>query len=277
MTNIFHYHDYVLFLKDLYLERSQQKKNYTLTLFSSELGIDQSILTRALNGKAGIGNKNALRMANSLFQNEEERIHLLNLIDAKHARSKIKRDQAYLGVVKSIRQKKNRLGKVELEYLSSWLDHAVRQAAFFIKIPRFKPPQKLAEHFLLPIETVQASVSKLQNLGLLEDKGGYLYPSDSYIASNGGKEDEACKSLLKQFSMLAMENLDKTPLKNRFNNAFLMNIKKENLKELRKELERICDHFYEKTRTEGKDDSTFCLAVNFFEIGNSIQKNKEIS
>ncbi|MCB9092340.1 MAG: TIGR02147 family protein [Halobacteriovoraceae bacterium] len=268
-TNILDYQNYVYFLKDYYFKKCESDPEYSISRFATELEIPPSTLNRILNGKRGPSKKNASKICQALFETSSEQEHFYNLVDLSHSESLLNREQARIKVMKVLQDRSQNLGTKQLKALNSWVDFAVRQAAFLFEISPHQDSCKKIETYLgLSKDQVMESLSKLKKLGYLEDIGGRLYPSEPFLYSMSGVDFEAGRKANRELFELALEKYEKTSAKDRYYTNTLMNIDPDKMPLAQEKLENFRKEFNrEMTQELDNKKGVYCLGIQFYELG----------
>ncbi len=268
MINILEYQNYILFLKDLYFLRTQKNYNYSLSCFAEDLHMNTSGISRIFNNQRGPSKESAQKICSILFKKQIESMHFLDLVQMKHGRSVLQREQARMRVLERLQKTAEKLGHNELFLLNNWLDHAVREAAFLFRISPQKPPQDVAHYLGVSVEEVKESLAKLLHVGFIQDMGGYYYPKDSVVYSKSGTPNKSGRNINKQFIEKSLNKLENTPIEERYFASTLMNISSKKIKAAQEILEKFKKDFnVQMTYEEDTKDSIYCLGIQFFELG----------
>lgn len=267
MAKVLDYQDYTQLLRDDYLTRCSKIKDYNLSLYADFLGISVSLISRVLSGKRGISESNANSIAEKITKTKQEQEHFQDLVIVKHSRSIIKKEKARIRIIQRMQKHNSKLGRSDLSLLNSWLDHSLRQAAFFMNIPVFKAPQEVADYFGVSLSEIRASLSKLVQLDLLVDQGGVYRPKDLFVTSKEQYAGEEAKELHFQFIEKSKLALSEHPTHNRDYSVTLLNSNPDHLKKLKEEIKTFRKNIGSKASLKDKDSSgVYCLQVHLFEL-----------
>lgn len=92
------YEDYRQILKNELTRRCGNNALYSLRAFARDIGVSPSQLTEVLGGKHGLSGRKAKTVSQNLGFNKEETNFFVDLVEATHGRSEVKRELAKIRI-----------------------------------------------------------------------------------------------------------------------------------------------------------------------------------
>lgn len=267
MKTVLNYQDYIVFLKDVFFDRSCVLENYTIADFAEEIGLDRSHLNQILNDKKGISEKMAYKVGATLFENDSNQIdHFVSLITAKHARSKVKRDLARKQVFSNL-QKIGEISGDEFSFIGKWYYFAILASTLILDIPVYGSLEELVRFLGLPKNLVSEALEELVQREYLIDQKGYWKTNYSYITTKSPTPSKVIQNFHKQILKLGEEALENQDINERQYSSTIMAISKDKLEDAKKMLLQFDKEFNKEiVNSEETKDSLYCLSYQFFRL-----------
>lgn len=217
MKPVIEYDNYREILRDFYLER-KCRSGFTWRDFAKVAGYSSPVFLKLVcDGKANLSDVGTERVAAAIG---------LAGIDLQYFRLLVAFDQEKNAAVKrslyrQLRDLANEnaielVGEDQYDYYESWLNPVLREIA-----PQMKgaTPAKLASQCVFESDAkgVKRSLALLQNIGLLEKdaRGNYTQSSKTLTTGRLDVASMAIREMHRQMGALAVEALDKVPMKDR--------------------------------------------------------------
>ncbi len=262
MNELLNYKNY---LRDLLNEKIQLNPRYSLRAFARDLDIAPSLLSELLNGKHGLSEKVAKRIAKNLGLSFNEIQVFCDQVISQHSKSLKKREQAgeRIEAIKMIHQK-NSLELDNFKIISDWYHFAILELTY---VENFKSePTWIAKKLGITKHEAAAAIERLLRLDLLEIKNKKLVATEDFTASPDGIPSEAIKKYQRQLIEKALTALSLQSVKNRDITSLIVSVHKSRLPEAKKEIKDFRHRFNTKYGLDKNRDSVYCLSLQFFEL-----------
>ncbi|MBX2987451.1 MAG: TIGR02147 family protein [Bdellovibrionaceae bacterium] len=247
-------------------DRCQRNPRYSLRAFARDLGLQPGKLSEILRGRCGLSGAMAGAVALKLRLNSQERRHFVAMVEAEHARSPLRREQAR-EELKTL-EAQHGFSEIEVEkfkIISDWQHLAIHEAFLTKGFPG--TAAAVARRFGLEENAALEFMERLAAFGMLEkNSDGTWKRIDVSLGLSSGvptRDVRRHHRLLMEKAIDAMENVavaerDMTSLTVAVPEAALPKVR-EMIKEFRRRLNR------EMEETPVKD-RVYCLNVNFFPL-----------
>jgi uncharacterized protein (TIGR02147 family) len=133
MPNIFEYHDFRAFLRDMYTFKKEQYQQFSYRSFALKAGFSSpNFLKLVMDGQRNLTNESVAKMAQGFSLKKNEREYLESLVFMNQAQNHDERNHYYQ---KTISLKNNtvikHLEKASYEYFSKWYYPVIREIVTF--------------------------------------------------------------------------------------------------------------------------------------------------
>ena len=233
------------FLNDAFQQRKGRNSRYSIRSFAKLLQIDQSLLTKVLNGQRALSPETIKRC-----------IEILNG-DTELSGQIIKK------TVKKVRYKT--LDDEIFEMISEWEYFAILEL-FTLKDFKGTDPS-IAKKLNLSMDRVQEIMEKMVRLKFFKKLNSYYIPqSGNNTFAPIEKTSEARKKLYKKVLSLSADSLDNTPLEFRDHSLVTLAIKKSEMPMFKKTITDVRAQLVEIFQKSGEFDEVYQLTINLFPL-----------
>lgn len=209
--------DFRLFLQNEFVRRCRNNPRYSLRAFARTLQVDDSTLSKILNGKRVLGKQATRRLALKLNLGAEAVAEFTSPGGLAQSNSDANYQQLVLD---------------SFQLIADWYHYAILE---LIRVDGFVPENKWVARALgLSVGEVQAAKERLVRLGLMEitAEGRWIDPSNELTTNMGPDIHASAHRLLqKQILEKAIYALETVPLDRRSQSAMTMAIDIERLPE----------------------------------------------
>lgn len=260
------YQDYRDFLRDSLESRLQKNSKYSLRAFARDLNIAPQILSSVLNGKKGISNQMAAKLAIRLNLNDQESSYFCDLVDLVHARSEGSKKIAALRLTRYKQELKYlHLKEDTFRVMSDWYHYAI------LELTLLKGFQSniawMAKRLQISQHEVKQAIDRLLRLGLMkETKDGYIKVEKNTTTTHDVPSD-AIQKFHRQILTKAADALTFQDVTERDLTAMTMAIDIKKLPEAKKrirEFRRELSAFLES----GTQEEVYCFSMQLFRLTN---------
>ena len=230
---IFKHNDYIEILTEEFDKRKAHNKSYSMRAFSRDIGIVPSRLSEVLKGKQGLSGNKAQEISKNLNLNKMEEDFFISLVESKHARSKIARESAQIRL-KKFNYTQNKKQTLDVfKVISQWEHLALLE---LIQLKGSKSDQVwISAKLGISEKKVTTAITRLKNLGLLEQKGEKLKRiNDDYFEWPTEIPSSSIKNYHKGILTKAIQSLFTTPIHQREFRSLVMPIDTNKIKDAKK-------------------------------------------
>ena len=256
--------DYREILKSKLSDRCQKNPHYSLRAFARDLGVSPQRLSHILNGKHGLSVKGAEEMARNLGMSGEEKKVFCTLVQRKHARSKLIREEAEhkLIEIKTVYQD---LSLDHFRIIADWYHFAIMELTL---VNGFKSDYRwIAKSLGIQEIEVKLAVERLLKLEMLEkDKKGNLKLTGNFFADPRGVPSEALRHFHRQLLKKASDALDLQSLEERDVSSTIVAIDSSRIPEAKADLKNFRESFDKKYSSSENKNKVYCLGMTFFNL-----------
>jgi len=256
--------DYKDIIKTKFSERCERNNHYSLRAFARDLGISPQRLSHILNGRHGISETAAEAMALKLGMNQEETQIFCMLVQEKHARSKVAKNQA-IQKLQEIKSSYKTLDVDHFKIISDWYHFAIMELT---QIEGFSSsPKWIAKALGITELQVKAAIERLLRLEMLnKDKKGKLSLTGQFFADPKGVPSEALRKFHRQLMSKASEALDFQGLDERDVTSLILAFNGQDIPEAKKDIKKFRDGFDKKFSKNKIKDQVYCLGIQLFNL-----------
>jgi uncharacterized protein (TIGR02147 family) len=264
--------DYRQYLRERLEDRCQVNPRYSLRAFARDLKISSSRLSQVLQGKQGLSEQWAKKIAQRLGLSSPETEVFCTLVRASDARSKTQRRVAQIALeTQQIRQEPSQTLQLDaFRVISDWYHFALLELTL---LPSFKSePAWIARKLGIARFEAEQAVERLKRLELLEDQRGRLVSSESHLFTGDGVPSDAIRKFNKQVLEKASRAIDLQTMEERDISTLTIAVAQSELprfRELIKGFRKQMNHksMEDAKKTSGnRPDEVYCLAVQFFRL-----------
>lgn len=213
--------DFVQKLKDIFEERKEKNKRYSLRAFARDLNIEASLLSKMFRGQYKLTSKMIIRLGQTLgFSSREISIFLVENRQGDHLRRFSHIDDEVFQVI------------------SNWYYFAVLRAFDIQGFDKFihRVPDMLGVSKC----DFETCLTVLKRLGLLEVRDGRLVRSVGQLSTFPcDRTSEANKKVQIEFLEKAIRSIHDVPIENRDNTTITFSIDRKLIPELKEEIARF--------------------------------------
>lgn len=151
--------DYCTFLKDELHRRTLINKSYSLRAFARDLSMSPSQLSEVMNKKRGLSPSKAVDVAKAMELDEFDTEYFVELVQAKHARSKTARVEAEKEALSKDRLLNRKIITEKHIPMLNWIGYAIRRLS---EHKDFQPePAWIADRLGISVEEVRPRLKYL--------------------------------------------------------------------------------------------------------------------
>lgn len=247
-------------------EKTDKNRRYSLRAFAKDLGISPALLSQVLSGKRGMSDSMARDVARKLKLGAVQQDYFCDLVAADHAKSEAKKTQAQERLKNYDHTKIKQLGLEYFIHIHEWHHYAILEA---IGLKDFQASTSwLAKKLNTEEIRIRIAVERLEEVGLLKitPEGKWL---DTHAHLEIRQDAEATKLALRQYALLGIDALAKTPMSKREHAAFVMSVDSKRVDEAKRVLANFYQSFIEQfDSSEDDKDAIYVLAAQFFPVTN---------
>lgn len=263
-------------LKNKLEERCKANPHYSMRAFARDMNVTPDMISRVFNGKKGLSEKTAEKIATSLGFTHDEKDFFTNLVIESDARSKEKRNLATAKLAKyrsqSTTMTKTRTMQLDVfSVISDWYHFAIME---LMLLDSFKSSSRWISRKLgINEKQTELAIERLIRLGLVDkDEKGNLSADDEFIDVLSGPPSDAIKNFHKQVMEKNLQALYTQTVDEREFSSMILAFDKSNLKKAQELIRNFSENF-EKNLPEPKNkNSVYNLAIQFCRIDNKLSE-----
>ncbi|WII71294.1 TIGR02147 family protein [Bdellovibrio sp. 22V] len=260
------YLNYRSFLVNELEIRKKRNPSYSLRAFARDLAVPVSRLSEVINGKVGLSEERAVKIAERLGFSDSDKELFINLVLSEHARSTVIRNLS----IQRVQQRNEaftRIGEDEFKLVSDWHNIAILE---LLQTPSIEfTPDFIAKRLGINANLVMDSLERLERLKLIVNKNGVWEPTHMARTTTPDIPQEAVRSYHKQVISKALVAIDKQPMEMRDFSSIMLSINKEKLPFAKDRLRQFRRQLMAELETDPVRDSVYCMNFQLFEITES--------
>ncbi|MES2770305.1 MAG: TIGR02147 family protein [Bdellovibrionota bacterium] len=230
-------------LKNEFQRRAEKNPAFSLRALSSKLDMDQSLLTKLLQGKRKFSDANAQKISDFLgvYLNQE----IANTIDSSADYLLMKEDEFFI--------------------ISAWYHFAILE---LIKTKNLKHnPKFVAKRLKITDLEAERALERLERLGFIEfKKNKYWLRKISNSWLNLSDTSTARRTLQKQMQEKSLEALEDVPFDKREHSSLTVAVDPKLLPEIKKKITEFRRSMDKYIMESGNEKEVYNLNVSFFPL-----------
>lgn len=262
---------YTTILKSALEERTGANPAYSLRAFARDLGIKAPNLSAILNGKKGISETKAMEVCEKLGFSDIETSYFCDLVNAKHAKSSLKRNLAKSRIKTFYNQNEVKIIKEDtFKIISDWYHYAILE--LILTEDFLDDPAPIAKRLGINSFQAREALDRLERLELIGIKNGKILSTGIQLETTNGLASNSIKKLNTQLLEKAKESITNQNVDERHLSTLTLAINKEDVKEygsLIEEFKAGINTLSMKKNKAKKPDEVYCLSTQFFKLTKS--------
>lgn len=261
-----HYRHFIL---NEFEKRKIKNPSYSMTAFARDLELKQPTLSRLLNGKIGLSEKNALNIAKRLALTHEETQIFLLLVQSTHSRSPSQKKLALENLSKlELKTSFKKMDELSFLTMQDWKCWAIY---FLTEIDGFKTTIPwIAERLGVTSTEAELAVQKLFQCGMLVEKEGKWIQKEKFPKFQSEVPSQAIQNHHKQILQRAERSLGHVSLNKRNFMSFHLAIDESNYNEFKELLEESITNAISKIKNKSsKKTKVYTASLQFFPLEQS--------
>lgn len=262
--------DFREILKAKLSDRCQRNGKYSLRAYARDLGLSPQRLSHVLSGRHGLSLEAAQQIADRLDLSETEKEMFCNLVQQKHARSEVVRNNAKIKL-KEIKSTYQDLSLDHFKIIADWYHFAILELTL---VENFSSQTKWIAK-TLSISEIEAkhAIERLLKLEMLEqDKKGNLKLTGQFFMDPKGLPSDAVKNFHRQLLKKATDAVDLQSLTQRDFSSTILAIDDSDLPQAKADLKNFRIDFDKKYTKSTKKNKVYCLGIQFHDLTPGIKE-----
>jgi uncharacterized protein (TIGR02147 family) len=252
--------------------RLKRRPQYTLRAFARDLELSPSTLSEFLNGHLGFSRETVSAVAKKLNLSANQTQHLWNLIESKFARNSQKRKEAEIKAKSRLHTEQAKVSLDEFRFIADWYHLAVLELLELSD--DYQDHRKMARALGLTSNKINEVIERLINLRLLTYEGEKLVVNSTITNVGDNVSSASIRLFHAQILTKAHEALESQCLEQRDFSSTIFTISKNDLTEIKKDLNKAWLSIASKYSAREKKDSLYCLSIQFFDL---LKSNTQIN
>lgn len=272
--NVFKYHDYLLFINDWILFKQDSDGNFSIRKWSQFIETSPSLITMILKRQRTLTDPLFFRMIQQmeLKKNERESLTYLRLI--ANSESAEERSNTYNKLIKIPEYKKENSNNLRVfEYLSNWLNVAIRELAFtddFTDDPTWIRNRLRVQSERKDIEKALDFLKKRNYLFL--DKNSKWRPTTTQMDCSEGVYKLSLTDFHRQMLNFAADSINEVKRKNRYIVGHTFSVSKTQYDEVQSILEEALKKIENLKKSDNAND-VYQMEIALFPLTKIIEED----
>ncbi|WP_413612286.1 TIGR02147 family protein [Bdellovibrio sp. HCB-110] len=256
------------FLQAEFMRRLKKNPSYSLRAYARDLEMNSSLLSEVLNNKRGISQKTLLKLSEKFRMTKSHQEIFNDLFLAQSSKSQNIKKNAQDRLKKSREKHRiKRLDKQTFKILSDWYHAAILELT---EITEFKNDSAwIAKKLGISTQQAEDAIERLLQVGLIQEVNGTLKAQPDIVLTNSETTFEAIKQFHRQTLQKAALSFEKDAPAEREFNSMILAIPKEELPELKKQIQIFMQKFWQGLADKPKDD-LYCMNIQFFPVARKV-------
>ena len=256
---------YQHFLLSEFESRKSRNAGYSLRAFARDLDVAAPKLSEILRGKCGLSEASALRISGKIGLSLTETQLFVDLVNAKHSRSKVLKQKAQEKLKSSTAYASySELSLDTFKIISDWSHFAILELT---EVENFKSNHKwIAKKLDLPLAHVESAVERLLDFGLLENVAGKWVQTQKSLSTPSGVPSSEIKKYHRQILSKAEKSLTEDEISTRDFSAMTMAIPEDAFAEIQNEIKMFRRMISNKYLKKDKKTRVYSLAIQLFPL-----------
>ncbi|MCB0421445.1 MAG: TIGR02147 family protein [Bdellovibrionales bacterium] len=256
---------YIEQLKESYLEKRTKNPQLSMNGFARFLGMSPSQFNEVLNGKSGLSEAKAQRIADKLQYSELERELFCLSVVSLHSRSPKLRINARREFKKMMRDKGVQLKLETFSLVSHWYHFAILE---LMRLDHFQSDiHWIAQQLKLEKSTVKEALARLEALGLVKERRGQWVRQEGVVKTTQDIPSEFIKKHHSQVLEKSIQALYDIPVDRREYDSVFLAMDQELVSGLKEKIREFnLKMIREINQKSKKKDVVTCLSIQMFPV-----------
>jgi len=266
--NVLDYTDFRKYLQDYYDEQKKANQAFSYRFFAQRAGYNSSSLYKDIaEGNKGLNLGQVVKFSKALGHSKREAEYFENMVCFGQAQSAEEKNRYFERMLKLINPKSKHIDTRQYEYFSKWYYPAVRElfSVFNLRDDYATIAQSLAPR--ITQDEARKAVNLLSRLGFIQKNAqGYYKPIDPSLTTGPDIKSLAITNFQRNMMELAMQAIDRHPLKHRDISTITMSIPKGKAEAIKAEVTAFRKRLVSMTAGNEGVDSVWQLNMQFFPL-----------
>lgn len=247
-----------------YEQRFKRNPSYSWRSFARDLKLSPSMLSEFLKGRYGLSRAKASYIAQLIRLDQPNTEHFIDLLEAGFHRLPAQRELARLRATERLAQ----THAISAEVISQLMDWTYFAAMEILGIQKGQLPEESGwlKPFRQYAQRAREAVGQLNKLDLLREENGGVVPRDEITIAGEQAREEDTIHLHSQVLDLAQKALKELSSEDRESISAFASVNKDDLPEMRKELNDALMEVLNKYSNRPKADAVICVSLQGFTV-----------
>ncbi len=256
--------EYCRRLKSELEQRCQHNARYSLRSFARDIGMSPGRLSEILRGNCGLSTTTAGRIAKRLGWSTHETKYFINLVEAQHARSPLRREMAKKRLLRYQLPQKQKIHEDALCIIKDWYHLAILE---LLCLKNAKSDVTwIAKALEISEIEAQNAIERLLRVGQLKQEGKRLVPTEDFSATSDGVPSVSIRHFQKQILEKALAALHLQTIDERNITTTIMAFDSKSIDEAKAKMRTFRFNFNDEFGSSQNSDSVYCLAMQLFRL-----------
>lgn len=273
-VTIYQYVDYRKFLRDKFLQKKDQERNFSYRKFSLLAGLSSpNFLKLVIENKRNLSEAGIRKFAVGFRLNETEEEYFRNMVLMNQSKSHEEKDCFYRKMVQCKGfARTHLLEKKKYEYYSAWYHPVVRELVVFQK--GTVDAKWISEHTNPQITEGQAkrSLKLLEELGMIKREDDRWLQANPIVTTGPEVSSVLVTKYHKNMIAMAKESIERFPSRQRDISSVTIRVNKENMPEVKKAAIEFRKQLLGlESLSNEKDETIMQLNIQIFPLTNVLK------
>ena len=262
-------HEFIQILKERLSERCRKNSGYSLRAFARDLEISPQRLSHILNGRHGLSPEAALSITKKLGMNESEAAYFCALVEQKHARSALVKQEAKKKL-KDIKTVYKDLSSDHFKIISDWYHFAIMELTL---IEGFSSePKWIAKTLGITVLETNIAIKRLLKLEMMEKKknGTLILSGQFFYGDPKGVPSQALRQFHQQLMMKSIQAMEFQNFDQRDFSSTVLALDEDEIPLAKKKMKEFRESFDRQFSGSKKKTKVYCLGMQFFNLQESL-------
>lgn len=266
--SVFDYTDFRKYLRDYYADQKKADPNFSYRYFAKKAGYNSSSLYKAIaEDRKDINLDQVIKFSRAMKHTKKEAEYFENMVCFNQARSTEEKNRYFERMMKFISPNSKKIDARQYEYFSKWYYPVVRE---LLSVFDFKDDYAALAQSLNPRLTqdeARKSITVLEKLGFIKKNAqGFYKPVEPSLSTGPDIKSLSVTNFQKSMMELALQAIDRHPLKDRDISSITMSVPKAKIDEIKTEIIAFRKKLVNMTADDKNVDCVCQFNMQFFPL-----------
>lgn len=277
MANVFNYLDHRKFLKDMFEEKKQLKKDFSHRVLARMCGFKSSnYIMLVMQGKRKLSNDGIFKLSTALKLKKRESNYFANLVHFNQATEEGEKRFYYERIREDYAQSSaKRLESWQYDYYSKWYLPVIHEMVLMDSFNEDAEWIASRLNWKVTPHEIKAGIKTLFDLGLLtRDASGKITQAHPHITSGDDIASLTISQFQKEMILKGAESIDMLSHKDREIGSVTFAVSKDKMTEAKEMIREFRTRLAKTLSTDSKQETVCQFNIQFFGLINQTEEEK---